>query len=76
MELANMGGDGGPRRSVEVGVAVALVVRCLVLLLRSLGGERVERGWVVLGIHGRVGGLEVLFFLPDVPVQCTPFLCG
>ena len=24
------------------------LVRCLVLLLRSLGGERVERWWVVL----------------------------
>ena len=29
-------------------MAVALVVRCLVLLRRSLGGERVERWWVVL----------------------------
>ena len=28
------------------------------------------------GVHGRVGGLEVLFFLPDVPVQCTPVLFG
>ena len=29
-------------------MALALVVRCLGLLLRSLGGERVERWWVVL----------------------------
>ena len=37
-------GDRGARWSVEVGVALALVVRCLGLLLRGLGGERVVGG--------------------------------
>ena len=36
-------GDRGARRLVSVGVALALVARCLGLFLRGLGDEWVER---------------------------------
>ena len=40
----------------------------------SVMGRGVLRGCG--GVHGHGGVLEIVFFLPDVPVQCTPILFG